>query len=360
MKDLTREPVRSLTQTDRQYTANVEVKSNLLKQAVRPLALLSFGLLGGLEKIIWPEAKLRYSPIFIVAPPRSGTTLLYQLMTEHLATCYFSNLAQRLRVHDSEIIPILAAHLVKWFGLGSGKAGSSSFESYYGATEGWGGPNEANGIFERWFPEEEHYVPPGYLSSADRNGVYRAVAGTERVFDRPFVNKCIRNSVRIEALAEIFPTALFIQCLRDPLAMAQSIYIARTQDLPFKPDEVDPLQWWFSVKPKEYEQIKCKSMVAQVCEQVYYVEQNILAARQTLGDNRFLLVDYKDLCRSPRRTMDNIVRFMNERNAPTQITKPLPISFPYSNKRKIERAEYQALGDYLSQLYNRPMEVNPE
>jgi len=339
---------------DRRYVADAAIKNRFLKSALRPVALLTCDILGWIEKKLWPQTELRYSPVFIVAPPRSGTTLLYQLMTGYMTTCYFSNLAQRLRVQGSEILPAFSARLVKWLRLDQRQDGL--FKSYYGATVGWGAPNEANGIWERWFPEEEHYVPPGYLSVPDRQGVYRAVAVTERVFDSPFVNKCIRNSVRIEALAEIFPTALFIQCTRNPLDMAQSIWVARTQTLPFELSDLsDPSQSWWSVKPKEYESIKHKSMVEQVCDQVFFVEQGIIAARKALGEDRFLIIDYQDLCQKPRDELDHVIQFMNDHGAPTQATQTAPDSFPYSTGQKIEASDYGAMADYLSYLYQRPI-----
>jgi hypothetical protein len=327
----------------------------VVKKISRAPALLTFGLLGNLEKLIWPGRPLRYSPVFIVTPPRSGSTLLYQLMTGHLATCYFSNLADRLRVQGSEIAPALAAALVKWFNLEQHAAGS--FSSYYGLSEGWGAPNEANGIWERWFPEEEHHSPPGFLPAAGRQGLYRAVAVTEQIFDRSFLNKCIRNSVRIEALAEIFPTALFIQCRRNPLDIAQSLFVARTRDFPFKEDEaIDPRDWWFSVKPKEYELIRHKGLVEQVSEQVYYVEQSIAEARRKLGQARFFTVDYERLCYEPNQELQRVVAFMNDHGATTRITRPVGDTFPYSTGCKIEPADYRALAAYLERLYQQPVE----
>ena len=344
------ETSKSSPRMERRYFADTAVKNELLKQTLRPVALLTFGVLGGIENKLRPEVELRYSPVFIVAPPRSGTTLLYQLMTGCMSTCYFTNLAQRLRVQGSEIIPALSARLVKWLRLDHRQ--DESFESYYGATEGLGGANEANGIWERWFPEDEHAIPPGYLSASDRQGVYRAVAVTEQVFGRPFVNKCIRHSVRIQALAEIFPTALFIQCTRNRLDTAQSIFIARARERPFELEGIcSPSQQWWSVRPKEHELMKHKGIVEQVCEQVFWVEQSIIAARCALGAYRFLGVDYKDLCHTPRRELDRVVRFMNDHGAPTEITHPVPDSFPYSTGRKIEPSVHQALAAYLGQLY---------
>ena len=326
-----------------------------LKNVLRPAALMTLNILAWSERKLWPEVKLHYSPVFIVAPPRSGTTLLYQLMTGHLSTCYFTNLAAKLSIGGGCAPPILSAKLGKLLRLKRSQSGA--FESYYGLAKGLGGPHEAHAIWDQRFPEEKHAIPSGYLSADDRWVIYRAVASIERVFDRPFVNKCIRNSVRIEALAEIFPTAIFIQCTRDRLDMAQSIFIARTQAFPFQNSEArDPLKFWFSVKPREYEMIKRKGLIEQVCEQMYYVERSIAAARDALGQDRFLLIDYKDLCQAPRCEIDKVVSFMNEHHAPTQVINPLPDSFPYSTGQKIDQDSYVGIAHYLSQLYGRPIE----
>lgn len=328
-----------------------------LKRVLRPVALTGLRVLARWESRLWPEPKLHYSPVFIVAPPRSGTTLLYQIMTRHLSTCYYTNLAARLYVGGGPAITILSAKLAKMIRLDRWQ--SNSFESYYGLAKGLVGPHEAHMIWDQCFPEEEHAISSGHLSADDRQVIYRSIAGIERIFDRPFVNKCIRHSVRIEALAEIFPTAIFIQCTRDQLDIAQSIFIARTRAFPFQDQENrDALKFWFSVIPKEYKLIRQKGLIEQVCDQVYYVEQSIAAARNALGHDRFLLIDYKDLCQVPRREIQRVVGFMNEHSAPTHILRPIPDSFPYSSGRKIDENSYWAMADYLSQLYGRPMEIS--
>jgi hypothetical protein len=324
-----------------------------LKRLIHAPAVLALKAGSWAESKLWAKAQLHYSPIFIVAPPRSGTTLLYQLMTGHLSTSYFTNLAMRFHVQKSPVTPILGAKLAK---LLKPKPTNESFKSYYGATKGWDGPHEGHWVWNQYFPEEKHHIPADYLSAKDRQGLYRSVAGTERVFDRPFVSKHIRNCVRIQALSQVFPTALYIYCTRHPLDTAQSIYIARTRDFPFVEGEIeDPVKWWFSVKPKEYDAIKGKSLIEQVCEQVYFIDQSIIQDLNLMGQDRFLIVDYKDLCEAPQREMDHVVEFMNAHNAPTQILEPIPESFPYSTGCKIDRNQYDALADYLSQLYGRPM-----
>ncbi len=327
------------------------VRNEGLKNIARaPIKIILQGL-SQLEKTLWPDEQLRYSPVFIVSPPRAGSTLLYQLMTRCMTTAYFSNFALRLRVQGSVVIPVIAARIAALLKINRWQG--KTFSSYYGASTDWGDPHEAHWIWDSVFPEDQHAIPPGYLSKDAQKEIYRMVAGTERAFNRPFVNKHIRNSVRIEALAEIFPTALFVHCRRNPLDVAQSIYLARTRDFPFAYDAVqNPLNWWFAVKPKEYPEIKRKGMIEQVCEQVYYVEQSIDQARAALGDARFFDINYKNLCALPQQEMIKLRDFMNAHNAPERITCQLPPSFPYVSGRKkdIDATTYATLKDYLQQL----------
>lgn len=328
----------------------LSVERQWLKKFLRPPAGLTLEALSLLEGKLWANVQLCYSPVFIVAPPRAGTTLLYQLMTGCLATSYFTNLAMRCHIRGAKMTPIFGAYLSKLLGLNRNH--NTTFKSYYGATKGWGGAHEGRLFWHQWFPQHVHAIPPGYLSPEVQRNVYRVVAGIERAFDLPFVNKRIMNSVRIEALSEIFPQAIFIRCTRNPLDIAQSIFVARTRDFPFQDQERDPKKFWVSVRPKEYETIKNKGLIEQVCEQVYYVEQSIIAAREALGEDRFLTVDYKDLCQAPHREMDRIVKFMNAHNAPTRVIRSFPDTFPYSTGRKIDEDSYLAMSDYVNQLYD--------
>src|SRR3546814_16070170 len=60
--------------------------------------------------IAQPRA-LSFRPIFIVAPARSGSTLLYQAMTRSFEFCYFSNAMPRFPES-----PVCLAHLLARLG----------------------------------------------------------------------------------------------------------------------------------------------------------------------------------------------------------------------------------------------------
>jgi hypothetical protein len=298
-----------------------------------------------MEYVLLPDCTLRYSPVFIVGVPRSGTTLVHQLATFALSTCYFTNLANRLRVQDTPRPPVvLSAWLARQVGLADHR--SDPFTSDYGHTQGWGNPCDSAMIWQHWF-SNGRYTGAGELSASQRNSLYHAVAWMEKIFDLPFVDKSTDNSVRIRALAEIFPTALFIQCVRSPLATAQSLYIGRLTEI----DDGRPASDTTFTKPKEFESIRLNGLIKQTCELLYYLEQNIAEDKATLPQDCFLTVDYKAVCLNPQQEISRIADFMNNHGLPTKNTREVPSEFPYSFVRRVGLETYETMIDHLEYLY---------
>ncbi len=316
-----------------------------IKNMTGPLARPIFGPLGWLEERLLPDYQLQYSPIFIVGPPRSGTTLLSQLVTYTLATCYFTNLASRLRVQGIRRPPVvLSAWLAKQLKLIERR--EETFKSSYGRTQGWASPNDSAMIWGHWF--SNRFTGPDELTPEAQRAVYQIVAGTEKVFDAPFVDKAAENSVRVGALVQIFPNALFLRCIRNPLAVAQSIYIARTQS-------GYPVDRWFSTRPKELQELRSKDLVEQVSGQVYFTEQNITEGLSLVSPDRILPIEYKKVCYEPQNQVKRIADFMNHHSAPTQQLRAPPTQFPYSYTRRLDVATYQLLIDQLERFYGYEM-----
>jgi len=317
-----------------------------IKRLLKPPARLVFGSLGWIQERLLPDYQLRYSPVFIIGIPRSGTTLLCQVANHALATCYFTNLASRLRVQGIRRPPVVfSAWLAKSFKLTDRR--QETFQSDYGMTRGWGNPTDNVMIWQHWFPN--HPMCAGELPPDDQRAVYQAVAGTERVFGRPFVDKCTHSSLRIPALAEVFPTALLILCIRNPLAIAQSLYVGWTRS-------GRPPDKWGAARPEEFEDLKHKSVVERVCGLVYYLQQNIAQGLAAVSPERILSVDYRNVCLDPQRQVSEIADFMNRHGAPTKQIRPVPTRFPFSHTRRVDVTTYQALIDQLEHLYGHEME----
>jgi len=319
---------------------NTSVVRKLSKQAI-------FRILGRIEGLVSTEYELHYSPIFIMGPPRSGTTLIRQLVAWAIPTSYFTNLTRASWTTLGYPLPVTTAILVKWLKL---TKWSPSFESEYGFTPGIGRPVEGGDIWNYYFQTYNAPVEPEEISIERQHLIYQAVAATERIFDLPFVNKTVDLSVRIRALVKIFPTALFIQVERNPLDVAQSLLKAGMYDFPDRE--------FFSTRPKECEDLSNKSKVEQVCEQVYYIGKNIAFERSVVGEDRFLKVTYKNVCENPLRELNRIANFMTGHGVPARIIRSIPASFPYSHGRKIDYTDYLAMATYLRNLYSQDNKEN--
>lgn len=274
------------------------------------------------KKIISSTKKINYPPIFIVGPPRSGTTLLYQLMVHHFHLAYFPSIADKYNT-----APVMATK----FGLKYCKPYVSNFTSKYGLIEGRMAPHEAGGIWNRWYPTESNdgynYTPAGYFDDKTKNIIYQTVAGVERLFDAPFINKNVKQSVRIQSLVEIFPKALFIQVKRNLFDVANSLLITRKQI-------TNDINAWLSVMPKEIDQLRDKDYLEHICGQIFYVEQNIEEDIVLVGKERQHITSYERLCEDPRHEIDRISTFVKSHGCNLHIKHEIPKSFKRSQHKK--------------------------
>jgi hypothetical protein len=244
--------------------------------------------------LIRRQAKIQIAPIFIIGPPRTGSTLLYHLMARRFNACYFSNLMIKL-----PMAPVCIAKIVAPI---NGCDPPNSFKSNYGYTFGWRAPNQGQQFWDLWFPEHPHHIESRSLSPLIKHRIRNTVALMQSTYQAPFINKWPRHAVRLLPLSAIFPEALFIRIKRKPEFVAYSILESRKQ---FCKDEAA----WFSVKPKNFKKFIAKKPVEQVCEQVYYIEETIDNHSEIIGKDRFYCVNYEELTEKPQQVMQNISIF---------------------------------------------------
>lgn len=289
-----------------------------------------------------------YPPVFVIGPPRSGTTLALQALLAQWRFAYIPNLAARLP--QTLVVATWLADRSKFGGespigarekagrpirdaIGSdigrplsdaiesdvrrtsgfaidselNRTTGTTFASDLGRTSGAWGPHEAGRFWNRWLPRWPHpYVEPGATPEVDLQAMRRQVAGMSRLFQAPFLNKNVVNSMRIAPLLEAFPSAVFVHVHRDPLDTARSILRAREQ-------AGGSRHLWWSVRPPEIEDIRRLLPCAQVVDQVYFVESRIEADRVRLGDERFHRLGYAELCDDPGAALDGVERFLRRR-----------------------------------------------
>ncbi len=292
--------------------------------------LLEFFLTKRLTKTMWP-------PIFIIGTPRMGTTLIYHTFTYALNLSYICNLAGYFYISPGIITKILSQR--------KKIIPSNSFKNFYGSTKGWNSPCQARNFWRRWFTGEQCYFPPGNLLINQQKILQRTIALIERSMQMPFINKAQGNSVRIQAICEVFPNALFIKVNRDYLLTAQSILKGRRFWATDYPD-------WFSVKPKEINQLlKLKNIKEQVCEQIYYLEKSMEQEISKIGIKRVFNLDYETFCKSPEQIISDFCFFYRQ-HTNNKISKrnALPINFKMSDKITLSNEESMELFQYISDI----------
>lgn len=238
-----------------------------------------------------PDEPLAHPPLFVVGAPRSGSTLLYQLAVQAWDVTYLSN---------RHCAFAGAPHLVER--LTGRRPPPVSFESEHGRTEGPRGPSECGEYWYRFFRRRPQHVP---LEDAEPEGLHRLRASVRALGDasrRPIVFKNLVCSLRLGPLAAALPEALFVVVRRELVANAASLLAGRYRR------SGDYGRWW-SAEPPGIERLRALPPHEQVVEQVRAVEALIRADAGRIGEARFLVVRYEDICADTHGTLGNLLEF---------------------------------------------------
>jgi hypothetical protein len=249
---------------------------------------------------------------FILGPPRSGTTLLYELMLTRYQFAYLSNLAHRFYLTPVAATLLGRRGIQQWQG---------SFESAYGHIEGWAAPNEGGWIWNRWFPEES-YLSEDRAAALPVETIRPTIQSLCNVLDAPFLNKNVMHSVHMRLLDAIFPGCLFVHLQRDPAENMRSILRARA-------NEGGPAlrEDWWSVKPRHWDRYRNSGNAVQAAAQVLHIHREIALDAKHLGLERRIVVDYADVCARPKDTIDRIGNFMTTAGVELRDHAGLPDEF---------------------------------
>jgi hypothetical protein len=240
----------------------------------------------GTMKRLGDETTLREKPpIFIVGSPRTGSTLLYQVLLSQFRLSYISN-----------IMALMPAHMLKMARLypkvATGFVGAYK-ENNYGYVPGLTSPNEAGKILKKWFEDlaqdEQH-----------RQDIRQTVSTVTKLTDAVFLMKNQRRlTINLPLLQSTFPEARYIITHRDPRYVAQSMLLARREVMG------DDTLWW-NVQPDGYEATLDKSPLYQVLWQVMTLQEMSHIALQTHDNERMMVIDYEVLCTQPEAVLQQL------------------------------------------------------
>lgn len=286
-------------------------------------------LLARAERRLYARATPPTKPIVLVGgAPRSGTTILDQVLIGALPCTYFNNL--------TAVFPRAPIMANKIFGRFLRKP-TENFENFYGRTSGFANRNDALHLWDRWLGNDR-YRPPTRLEPGVADDMRRFFGAYEAAFGGPIVNKNNALAICADVVADALPTAHFICIRREPLYAVQSILGTREF---IQGERTAP----YGVGDPEYTAPPGADPIAEVCAQILYHERRREELQRKLG-SRFWVVEYEEFCRAPHviveRVADEILGIKLDRDAVRGALQPLEST----NKVKVtaeERERIEAL-----------------
>jgi hypothetical protein len=260
-----------------------------------------------------PSPKIT-APIFIVAAPRSGSTLLFETLAASSQLCTVGGEAHWL----VESIPEL-------------RPGAASVESNR-LTAQHASAAIANDIREQILSRLQ-----------DHNGQSLADPGARR-----FLEKTPKNSLRIPFFDRIFPDARFIFLWRDPRENISSIMEAwRSGQWRTYPNLQGFEGPWSLLLPPGWQQMNGRPLQEIAAWQWQQTNDTVLDDLQQLPRERWAMAQYADLVQDSAGTLGKLCEFLQlpvDSALAQHLSRPLPVSrytltAPATDKWRLNEAE---------------------
>ena len=220
-----------------------------------------------------------YPVVCILAPPRSGSTLLYQILTTGIGNQHLTNIWNLLYA-----TPIVGGRISRKLTAEY----YSDFKSSLGFVSGFAGEAEGMAFWEYWAGQ-------GMIESQAKHNGERLAQLHEKLKhvlreDEAFICGFLGHVFCIDLLRENFPDIKFVYLRRNLVENALSLYKA-------SPDK------FISSRPADidFEQLSRKQ---QIVEQLLQVHR--LIVKGTAGCD-VMRISYDQLCESPRHVINQIL-----------------------------------------------------
>ena len=271
----------------------------------------------------------KHPPIFLLGAPRSGSTLLFQVITDAFDVAYLSN--RHCNFFGS---PALAERI---FSPLENKT-PSDYDSYHGQTKGLSAPSECGAWWYRFFRRNPAYVTLADVDEQSMRNFRRSLLALSESTNKPLVFKNLYASLRLEAIAKYVPEALFVVIQRNELDNAHSILESRMKA------QNDYNQWW-SIPPPNVEQLKLLDPAQQVVQQIRGVHNVINQAIKDgfIDSNRVFTMQYEKFCDDVHTSLQELEKFFLTHNLTVSRRYSVPEKFSINRTTRIEKKLYEEL-----------------
>jgi hypothetical protein len=261
------------------------------------------------------------APIFIVGCPRSGTNTLYYRLAAHPDLAWISNITKKT-------------------------AGSLWLTRLHMMLRHDHRPTEAKVVWRRYASADHDARDRKDATPQAADFLRRVVTQHLRIFGKPrFINKCPRNSVRMEFLDEVFPDALFLHVIRDGRAVANSILRARKNH---------GSAYW-GCEPPGWQKLLDLPLLDACALQWKTIVEYALDSAESIPDERYREVRYEDLCERPEAVFREVSDWAGltwDDGALEELVSDID-SRNYKWRENFEPAEVERLNELLGDLLAR-------
>ena len=261
-----------------------------------------------------------------MVPPRSGTTLVAQYLINLFCCQYVTNLTSLFPRS-----PIAASRIFR----GRKEFQPGDYNAFYGKSTGLSGANDGLYLWDKWIGYDRDN-PNVDLTSEGAIQMRQFFGAMQQSDPLPIITKVNRAFICADQIAEALPSAMFVCLSRDPVLMAQSLYLAREAILG---DMSQP----YGVNHPNRDRA---DPVEDVCRQTeFYIEQT---ARLTecLGPDRLCVLQYEDFCRDPAG-VTNWARNEADLEYRVESSASASDSFRVSNARRVDEKIYRVFEERL-------------
>ena len=250
---------------------------------------------------LYQRPSLEFPTVFILGLPRSGTTLLYQVLAAGLDVGFVDCLAARFWE-----APVYGMMLSKAASRGTP---SFTFQSEYARPASLFDPHEFSYFWQKWLRKEaadpesgKQLSDPG---SVDWEGLRSELGQMQQLAGKPMIFKGLAAIGNLVDLAAHIPRTIFVYLERDIEEVAASLLLAR--EFYYGTQE----EWW-SLYPPQYEALKELDPPQQVVGQAVYLRKQFQDELNALSGPPVISVAYKDLCLDPQQVCQTVVNQAEE------------------------------------------------
>ena len=207
--------------------------------------------------------------VLICSPPRSGSTVLYQVVSRVIDCSYVTNLHQVFPMTASVILNNLKAIFGRPKGL----------KSYYGHTREWRNVNEGNELVDYWFKTNDR--------DAIRKRFIQTLNWLSGNSERAVIIKNVCVYDRLLELHSAVPEIIFVHLSRDTQQVIESELRGYFE------------LGYFNPIPEELIETTVVDPVSFAVRQISYIERRITRQLRQVPDVNVVHWSYEEFCESP-------------------------------------------------------------